>query len=477
MVRAWDAGHARVWEINTSPRAVTLMLSSLLLVVAVSLLAATLGTVAAFLVERTDLPWRSTWRILLAMPLAVPSFVAAYSWVSTVRAQGLGWSVLILGVGTSPYVFLSVSAALRRSSLSTTDVARSLGLSPLQVFARVTFPSLRPALSAGTLLVALYTLRDFGAVSLLRYDTFTRAIFMSYRASFDRTEAAVLAMLLMLVTLLITWAELRARGRFTRAQAVPLRPAPPAALGPWRLPCLALVGSVVGVGVVYPLVVVVGWVLAGSSRSFDATTFGQAAWSTLWLCFVAALVTTVACLPAGWLSARRTGPLIGAVQQTLYVTHALPSLVVALSLVFFAIRFLRPIYHQPPLLILGYLVLFAPLAVGAIRSAIAQAPPALEEVAATLGQRPLRAFTRVTLPLAAPGVATAFLLVMITAMKELPATLLLRPTGTETLATRLWVNTNDLAYAAAAPYAVALVLLATVPTVVLTALQRKGEHQ
>ncbi|MDO5067554.1 MAG: iron ABC transporter permease [Propionibacteriaceae bacterium] len=473
-MRAWDAGLPRLWALNTSPRTLGLLGSSLVLVTVVSAAAAMLGTLAAFLVERTDLPGRAVWRVLLVMPLAMPSFVAAYSWVSTLRAQGLWWAVLILGVGTSPYVFLSVSAVLRRTSQNAEDVARSLGLGPVAVFRRVTFPTLRPALTAGTLLVALYTLSDFGAVSLLRFDSFTRAIFMSYRASFDRTEAAVLALLLMVVTLLITWAELRARGRFTRAQAAAHRPATSRRLGRWRLPAVAFLGSVVGVGVLYPVVVVVGWIITGRSRSLDVVDLAQATWATLWLCFVAAVVITVVSLPAGWLAARRDGPLIGAVQQTLYVTHALPGLVVALSLVFLATRYLQPIYHQPPLLILGYLVLFAPLAVGAIRTAVAQAPPALEEVAATLGHSPLRTFARVTLPLAAPGVVTAFLLVMLTAMKELPATLLLRPTGTETLATRLWLNTDELAYAAAAPYALALVLLATVPTVILTIVQRRA---
>lgn len=474
IVHAWGAGLSRIQRVYASSRTLDLLGSSLLLVLAVVLVAGTLGTISAFLVERTDIPWRRAWRVLLTMPLAMPSYVAAYAWVSTVRAQGLGWAVLILGVGTSPYVFLSVSAALRRISQNTEDVARSLGMGRGEVLRRVTLPALRPSLAAGSLLVALYTLSDFGAVSLLRFDSFTRAIFMSYRASFDRTEAAVLSLLLMVVTLAITGGELRARGRFIRAQAIAQRPAVPWSLGRGRIAALMFLGGTVTVGLAYPVVVIVGWILRGRTRGIDLPDLASAAWVTLWLCFLAALVITLVCLPAGWLAARRTGPLIGSVQQTLYIAHALPGLVVALSLVFLATRYLRPIYHQPPLLILAYLVLFAPLAVGAIRTAINQSPPALEEVAATLGDGPLRVFRRVTLPLAAPGVVTAFLLVMLTAMKELPATLLLRPARTETLATRLWMNTDELAYAAAAPYGLALVLLATVPTVILTAVQQKG---
>lgn len=474
VVRAGDVGIGGIWEVYTSSRVLSLLGASLVLVIGTTVLAGVLGVSTAFLVERTTLPGRGFWRIALALPLAMPSYVAAYAWVSTVRAEGLWWSVLVLGVGTSPYVFLSVSAALRRANQNAEDVAHSLGLSPAAVFWRVTFPHLRLSLAAGCLLVALYTLSDFGAVSLLRYDSFTRAIFMSYRASFDRTAAAVLALILMVVTLAITWAEIRMRGRSARADTIAHRNSPPARLNGWTAPALGLVGLVVGSGVVYPMTVVIGWAMAGRSRGLDFVDLGSAAWATLWICAVAAALTTLLCLPVGWLAARQRGRLITAVQNTLYVAHALPGLVVALAMVFFSIRYLQPLYQRTPVLILGYLVLFAPLAVGGIRSAVAHCSPRLEEVSVSLGLGSLETFRRVTLPLAAPGVAAAFVLVMLTAMKELPATLLLRPTGTETLATRLWMYTDELAYAAAAPYGLALIMVATIPTLVLTAAQLKG---
>ncbi len=472
VVRAGQAGLGGLVQILVESRAAELLVSSLLLVGAVTAVACVVGVILAFLVERTDLRGRRVWRVALALPLAVPSYVAAYAWVSTVGAQGFWWSVVVLGLGTYPYVFLSVSAALRRANQNAEDVARSMGLSGWAVFGRVTFPHLRPSMAAGALLVALYALSDFGAVSLLRYDSFTRAIFMSYRASFDRTTAAVLALLLMACTLAITWAEIRMRGRAARSDAVAHRTQQPLLLGAWSTPASTAAAVVLGLSLAYPLSVVTGWTFAGRSAGVDWADLGLATWSTLWICTLAAAVIVAVCLPVGWVTGRSESRASAWVQHSLYVAHALPGLVVALALVFFSVRFLEPWYQRTPVLILAYLVLFAPLAVGAIRSAVLQCPPSLEEVAGSLGLGPLATFFRVTLPLATPGVVSGFVLVLLTAMKELPATLLLKPTGVDTLATRLWMNTDNLAYAAAAPYGVALVLAAVPATLALSLAER-----
>ncbi len=150
-----------------------------------------------------------------------------------------------------------------------------------------------------------------------------------------------------------------------------------------------------------------------------------------------------------------------------YAGHALPGIVVALAVIFLTVRFAYPIYQRTPGLLLAYAVLFLPAAVGAVRASVAQSPPVLEEVARSLGRTPAGVLRGVTVPLAAPGIAAGAALVFLTCMKELPATILLRPTGVDTLATEMWGHTQVSAYAAAAPYASALVLLAALPTFVL----------
>jgi iron(III) transport system permease protein len=209
------------------------------------------------------------------------------------------------------------------------------------------------------------------------------------------------------------------------------------------------------------------WVVRGQSAGVDWGRLGPAAGATLWVALLGAVAATALAIPVGIIAARYRGRTRW-IEHATWAGHALPGIVVALALVFLGIRFAQPIYQRTPLLVLAYTVLFLPIAVASVRAAVAQSPPALAEVARSLGRRPLEVLRDVTLPLAAPGVAAGFALVMLTAMKELPATLLLRPTGMDTLATRLWTETGVGAYAAAAPYAVALVVLAAVPTFLLS---------
>jgi iron(III) transport system permease protein len=180
-----------------------------------------------------------------------------------------------------------------------------------------------------------------------------------------------------------------------------------------------------------------------------------------------AVLTAVLALPAGVIAARHRGRLAHLLEQAAYAGHAVPGITVALALVFFAVRYARPLYQETPLLICAYAVLFLPVAVGATRAAVLQAPPVLDDVARSLGRSPFGVLREVTVPLAAPGIAAGAALTFVVCMKELPATLLLRPTGMDTLATRLWTETGTGSFAAAAPYAAALILLAAVPSYLL----------
>jgi iron(III) transport system permease protein len=184
----------------------------------------------------------------------------------------------------------------------------------------------------------------------------------------------------------------------------------------------------------------------------------------VWVSLLGALVTTALAIPVGVIAARHRGRLPRLVEQATYAGHALPGIVVALAMVFLAVRYLPVIYQRTPLLIAAYAVLFLPAAMGAVRASVVQSPVVLEDVARSLGRGPVGVLRDVTLPLAAPGILAGAVLVFLTCMKELPATLLLRPTETQTLATELWTRTDVGQYAAAAPYAALLIALAAVPT-------------
>lgn len=475
-VRATERGWSQVVRTAWRHRTFELILNTVSLAVVVSIAAAVIGIGAAWLVTCTDLPGRRVLQVVLATPLALPSYVAGWAWIGwRSELAGFRGAALVLVTISYPYVYLPVLGALRSADPVLAEVARACGRRPFTVFVTVTLRQIRPAVVAGVLLVALYVMSEFGAVTTMRYETLTNVIYQSYRASFDRTPAAVLGCVLVLVAavplaLAVRWGS---AGRVDRAGPGVARRRPPLRLGWAVVPALA--GAVGLLLVVFgvPAWNLVRWIEQGTSAtSWDE--FGAALVNTLWVAALAAGAAVVVALPVAVLAARHQGRLSSVSIWTAYAGHGLPGVVVALSLVFFGIRYAGPFYQRTPMLIAAYVVMFLSLAIGAIQASIAQSSPSLEHVAASLGDRPSAVWRRITVPLALPGIGAAATLVFIAVAKELPATLLLRPIGTDTLATRLWSHTDAQQYAAASPYAAALVVVAAVPTVLLTRAGRAG---
>lgn len=471
-VRTVEVGWQRVFELFTD-RATELALRSLALAAVVTFGCVVLGVGSAFVVTRTDLPGRRTFGVLAALPLAVPSYVAAYSWLAAVDLvdpayvlEGFWSAALVLTLCSYPYAYLPVAAALVGADPAAEEVSRSLGRGGWRTFTGVTLRQVRPAVAAGGLLVALYVLSDFGAVAILRTDTFTRAIFSYFDLGLSQL-ALVLATVLVAITALLLAGEsaTRRRGaRYARTGGGAGRPAPRLRLRAARWPVTAALAAVSALALGVPALALVRWFGAGVSRPGSLAEIGAAAVNSVWVSLLGAALTLVLALPIGLLMARVPGPLSAVLERLSYLPHALPGVVVGLSLVFLGINVLYPLYQSVWLLALAYAVLFLPLAVGAVASAASQAPPGLEQVARSLGRRPATVFRTITLPLTAPGIGAGLALAFLTCMKELPATLLLRPTGMDTLATRLWTHTSVVEYAAAAPYAALLVAIAAVPT-------------
>jgi len=468
--RALGDGLSGIGDVLLRERTARLLLRTLALAGAVTTACVLIGVGIAWLVVRSDLPWRRGWLVISALPLAVPTYVAAFAWISLApQLDGAVGAFVVLTACSFPYVLLPVAAALRRLDPAQEEVARSLGLEPWAVFRRVVLPQLRPSVAAGALLVALYVLSDFGAVSVMRFDAFTRVIYSSYRSSFDRTPAAVLALLLVAVTIVLVFLDRRGRSSYSPVGQGTPRPASTARLGRGRLPALLLAGSVALLSLGVPAAALVYWSLRGSADALPAGDLLAAASTSLGVAALGAVATTALAIPVGVLAARRGGRLPRLLERASYLGHALPGVVVALAMVFLFIQVdaLTPLYQRTPMLVLAYVVLFLPLAVGAVHASAAQSPPVLEEMARSAGEGPAGALRRVTLPLALPGIGAGAALVFLTCMKELPATLLLSPPGTATLATKVWTETGIASYSAAAPYAAVLVLLSAVPTYLL----------
>ncbi|GAA1735749.1 iron ABC transporter permease [Luedemannella helvata] len=471
MVRTGEAGWARIAEELFTRRVLRLALNTLGLAAVVTTASVVLGVGAAFLVVRTDLPLRRTFAVLAALPLAVPTYIAAFAWVSTVEGFAGFWpAALVLTLCSYPYVYLPVAGALTAADPALEEVARSFGRGSWRTFL-VILRRVRPAIVGGGLLVALYVLSDFGAVSILRADTFTRAIFIAFDLGFDRTGALVLSSVLVALTVLILAGETASRRTDARLASLGTVRRTPARirLGWRRWPAVAALACLLALALGVTTVSLGHRLAQGASRPGTWDEVATAAGNSLLLSAAGAALTILLAVPLGLLVARVPGLLSGTLERLSYLSHALPGLVIGLSLVFFGINVVYPLYQTTALLALAYAALFLPLAAASVTGAAVHAPPVLEDVARSLGSGGLAVLRRVTLPLLLPGIGAGAALVFLTCMKELPTTLLLRPTGMDTLATELWSNTSVAAYAAAAPYAALLVLLSSVPTWLLTA--------
>lgn len=443
-------------------------LTTLSLALSVAFLATVLGFSLAWSLHNLKLPFPGTLRALTILPIAIPSYVFTYCWLSLGLFPG-GYlpAILILTLSTTPYVTLAAFAALRRVDSSQIDVAQTLGLNQFQILRRVTLPQVRGALSAGALLVSLYVLSDFGAVSLLGVDTFTRAIQNTYQGSFDRSSAAVLALMLVAVSAFVISLEISSRKRSQIAKSSVSITKSPELIDSLRLRVsgLALILSYIFFGLIAPLVVLLFRFLS-RPEAIDYGRLLSAAYSSVLVASLGALIALVLALPVALLAIRssRVGKIA---ERGVLLVNALPGIVMGLALVAFGSD-LPLVYQTIALLALAYSILFLARSVGTIRTSLLKVPANLTEIAATLGQTRSQVFWRVTAPLAAPGILTGTLLVFLSAMKELPATLMLRPTGFETLATEMWNNTAIFRFSEAAPYALTLVLIAALPTFLIS---------
>jgi iron(III) transport system permease protein len=488
VVRATEGG-TNLLDLLWRPRTFTILRNTVVLSVLVMLGSIALSLPLAWLTTRTDLPWRRFWSIATALPLVVPSYVGAFVIIAALGPRGMlqGWlerafgverlpeiyglfgAWLALTIFTFPYVLLPVRAALAGMDASLEEASRSMGFGAWDTFRRVTLPQLRPAIAAGSLLVVFYTLSDFGAVSLLRFDTFTRAIYVQYSSAFDRTLAAGLALVLVALTALVLALEAWSRGhaRYHRSTSGTLRPARRVHLGRWKPLALGYCASVITIALVMPLGVITYWLVQGIRFNEPLEVVWSAALNTAYVGLLTAGLALLAATPVVILSVRFPGRLTGLIERMTYAGYALPGIVIALSLVFLGIRYARPLYQTLAMLIIAYLIRFLPQAIGSLRASLLQVNPHIEEAARSLGHTSPRVLLRVTAPLVRPGLLSGGTLVFLTVMKELPATLLLRPIGFDTLATRIWSATAEGFWARAAPPALLLILIAAIPMIVI----------
>jgi iron(III) transport system permease protein len=473
LVEAHGAGLSTIWRLIFRSLTASLLWNTVRLSVVVTALCAVIGTAAAWFVERTDLPGRRVWAVLVVVPLAIPDFVVSFGWASlSTWVQGFRGAVLVMTLAIYPLVYLPVAASFRNADPGQEEVARSLGAGRLQTFWRITLGQARTAILGGCLLVALVLLAEYGAFEILGYQTFTTEIFTEFNVSFNVPTASALSLVLVLLSLLVLSGESlargRGRGRVSRSGPLAQRPASRHRLGAARTPVLAGFLLLVALALGVPVGASVYWMLEAGHAYLTGVSLIDAAWHTALYSGLAAALATLMALPVALLAVRHRGPVYQLLERSTYLVLAMPGLVIAFALSYFTERYAGGfLYQSAPLLILAYAILFFPLALVCVRASVTQAPPGLEEIAGSLGQRRAAVLWRVTLPLIGPGLAAAFCLVFLSAVTELTATLILIPTGVQTLATQFWAYQQNLAYGQAAPFALAIVVIAAVPSYVL----------
>jgi len=463
--------------------AVEPLLRTLTLAVVVSTGASVVGVTLAWLLVRTDLPGRRFWRVVVPLPLVMPSFVGAFTLVAAFapggliesvtglehlpRIRGLWAASLVLTLLTYPYVYLPVAARLSSLPRSLEEGARALGRSPRSVFRTIVLPQCAGAMWAGTLLVFLYCLSEFGAVQLLHYDTLTRAIFSAWL--FDRDVALSLSLVLVFVAFVVVFTERTVTRR--RAQTEAVAPASDIVQTPlhgWKFPALAFVSLVMLVALVIPVAVLGHWTYRGiaGSAQLSLDEIVRPAITTAWLGLASAAIAVVIVLPVAFLTGRyrsRTGEAANAIVVTGF---ALPGLVIAISLVFFVVQspLADVLYQTYALLLLAYSVHFGAQSLRASQVAVGAVPRRVEDAARSLGADTPRRLRTVMLPLMRPGLLAGAGLVLLSTMKELPATLILAPTGTKTLATEIWSSSSEGFFAQAGLASLALLALSAALT-------------
>jgi iron(III) transport system permease protein len=431
------------------------------------------------------------------LPLVYPSFIGAGALLAAVApggfvdelipwidagslpsVDGLAGAWFVLTLFTYPFVYLPVAARLGGLPPSLEESARLLGRGPIAVARTIVLPQIVPAVWAGTLLVFLYVVSDFGAVAQLRYRTLSVEIYEA--RVFDQDRALVLGALLAAVAVAVVAAE---RSINRRAPAAAVRGGRPlqVRLGRWRWPALVTVALVAVNALIGPLAVLGWWALRGLTQTgrigaTDLADLAEPTATTAALSLSAAVVAVAVVLPVAYLTARHRTRTTGLVNAAVVSGFALPGLLVALALVYWTLSgpsWTGRLYQTVPLLIVAYVLHFGAHAMRASQVAVTAVPGRLDDAARTLGAGRWRRLRTIELPLMLPGLIAGAGLVLLSTMKELPATLMLRPTEVDTLALHIWRAREAAQWAETGLAALVLVLLSAVLTWALVL--RRGE--
>tara|TARA_B100000029_G_scaffold8795_2_gene9316 strand:- start:1105 stop:2661 length:1557 start_codon:yes stop_codon:yes gene_type:complete len=470
----------------TADTTTPVVLRTFVLVIGVAVMSLLIAVPIAWLLERSDLPFRNLFGLLATLPLAIPSYIGSFVLLSFFGQKGLlqrllepigveniftvsgcSGAIVVLSLLTYPYLLILLRPAIGSLDPRLSEVSATFGYGPVRTFFKITLPLLRPALAAGGLLVSLYALSDFGAVSLLNCRSLTVSLFTHYESAFDRSGAASVAILLSILALLLVMSDLKTRRNREYSSLRPMASPREIELGWWRWPIVVALSGFLCVVLVVPIGILLYWFSREVNYSEAITEITVPAVNSLLVSTVAGLVTCLVAVPIAILSVRYSRFWFSRLSEMIsYTGYALPGLVIALSLVFVA-KNVSFIYQSFFVLVIAYVLLFLPQAITSIRIPVGQMQKNVESAARGLGASNFRVASTISFPLVRRGLIAGFVLVFITTIKELPATLILSPMNYDSLSVSVWSASSEAFFARAALPGILLVFFSLIPLTLL----------
>lgn len=446
------------------PLTLSLLVNTLELSVLVSASTLILGFFCAWLIEQTNIKFKNILGTLLVVPFAVPDFIISFSWYSlSPSVHGIFGALLVMTFALYPLMYFPIASALRSYNKDLEEVARSLGASKIAVFFKILVPQLKKAIFGGTMLVLLTVFSEYGAFEILGYQTFTTEIFTEFN-NFDLKAAASLALVLVVLSLVALFINFGVESSSKPVSNL-TGYRKNVDLGKWHPLAMVFILSVIAVSVGIPISTCIYWIFNQKATYVIGASLLSSLVHSFIYCFLSAFVATILALPVALYTERKKTAFSHIIFRTTYIMYGLPGIITALALTYFSLYYLKGfLFQSSEMVVIAYVILFYPLALVCVKSAVARTSKRFEEQALTLGKTKTQAFFRVTLPIIAPGLASSFALMFSACITELTATLLLKPIGVETLATNFWYYEQNLAFGQASEIALVIIALGLIPS-------------
>lgn len=456
---------------------------SLLLALTTAVGGAVIGVPAAYFLARYKIPFSKVWVILFTLPLVIPSYISAYSYLAAFGKYGFyeemfghafifqvkeslfgAWISMVMV--NFPFVFLLTYSSLLNLPASIEESASTLGLSRRQILFRIILPNIKIPIISGMLLIALYSLSDFGTPALMNYRTLTFELYRFWDTG-RLNQSSIFSLLLILIAFIILISEaLLNRNSHYSLKNKSCRPAAKSNLSSvGKTGVLAFFSLVVFTAIILPFATIIYWALQGKQKFRLPENLGDIASNSLTLAIFTALFALIFALPFSWFAVREKGIFSFAADKVSFLGNMIPGAVIALALVSFFVSFKIgdfTFYQTLAMPVLGCAIRFLPQAVSALKTSLVQINPGLEEASMTLGEGPGSTFRKITLPLMGSGIFSALALVFVLTIKELPITLMLSPPGKRYLTGTIWDYIDDAEYSRVAVPALTILIISAV---------------